>query len=54
MFILLHVGHSNFLWTVSITFSNLKRKLVLISIELVLGVNTKVVGMEVSFLVPLV
>ena len=29
-------------------------KLVLISAELVLGVNTKVVGMDVSFLMPLV
>jgi len=40
---LLHVGHSKFLWTVKITFSNLKRKLVLIGTELVLGDNMKVV-----------
>jgi len=51
---LLHEGHSEFLWTFCTTFSNLKRKLVLIGTELVLGVNTKVVGMDVSFLMSLV
>jgi len=51
---LLRVGHSKFLWTFCTTFSNLKRKLVLIGIELVLGDNTKVVGMSVSFLMSLV
>ena len=51
---LLHVGHSEFLWTFCTTFSNLKWKQVLIGAELVLGVSTKVVGMDVSFLMPLV
>jgi len=39
---LLHVGHSEFFWTFCTTFLNLKRKLVLISTELVLGVNMNV------------
>jgi len=40
---LLHVGHSKYLWTVNITFSNLKQKLVLIGTKLDLGDNMKVV-----------
>ena len=51
---LLHVGHSEFLWTFSTTFPNLKWKLVLIGTELVLGVNMKVLDNFVSFLVALV
>jgi len=46
---LLNVGHSEFLWTFCTTFSNLKRKLVLIGTELALGVNMKVLDSFVSF-----
>ena len=51
---LMHVGHSEFLWTFCTTLSNLKQKLVLIGTELVLGVNMKFVGMDVSFLMSFV
>jgi hypothetical protein len=46
---LLHVGHSEFLWTFSITFLSLKWKMVLIGTELVLGLNMKVLDNFVSF-----
>jgi len=51
---LLHVGHSEFLWTSCTTFTNLKQKLVLIGTKLALGVNMKVLDNFVSFSVALV
>lgn len=46
---LLRIGHIEFLWISAQFCPNLKWKLVLIGTELVLGVNMKVLDIDVSF-----